>query len=117
LELIRQRIEPNIRGFDLKQRKVVRNQSSTEWEEPIIRISSDVFIEHPFVRRANDRTIHRERHDNGDNQFDSNNQAKSSSLSTINTNETRSNCINQRSFIPLPTTDDEDNLQLNNDEE
>jgi hypothetical protein len=102
LELIRQRIEPNAREF-----------VSKHWEEPIIRVTSDISIKRPFVRSTSDHTVNLRRQNNENNQFDSNNQLKINSLSTINTKQTQSN---RRSFIPMSTTD-ENNSQLNNDEE
>jgi len=99
LELIRQRIEQNAREFVSKR-----------WEEPIIRVRSDISIKRPFERSTSDHTVNLRRQDNENNQFDSNNQLKSNSLSTINTH------TNRRSFIPMATTD-ENNSQLNNDEE
>lgn len=114
LELIRQRIEPINRdvGSRYSNEQIVRNHSSVQWREPILRVSSDITIQRPFVRSASDRTVNRRSQDNDDNQsfihsfhgqFDSNNQAKSNSLSTINSKRTRTN---QRSFIPMSTTEE-----------
>ncbi len=103
-----------------------RNQSSRHWKTSITRVSSDVFTKHPFVRSSSDRTINQRRSEDDNNQpfnssfyspFDSNNQAKSSSLSTIITKRTqRTNYDNQRTFVPMPTTT-ENHSQSNNDGE
>jgi hypothetical protein len=100
-----------------------RIQSSRHWETSTTRVSSDVFTKHPFVRSSSDRTINRRRPEDDTvnnsfhSPFDSHNQAKSSSLSTIITKRTqRTNYNTQRTFVPMPTTT-ENHSQLNNDGE
>lgn len=81
-----------------------------------MRIRSDIVIQPPFQRSSSDRSIHRRSQDNDENQFDLNNQSKSNSLSTITSKRPRSIYINQRTFVPLPPTD-ENHSQINNNEE
>ena len=62
-----------------------------------------VTLRYPFTRSASDRTLNRQRQNHSfDRSFDSNNEAKSSSLSTIN--YARTVYPNQRTFVRLSTT-------------
>jgi hypothetical protein len=100
-----------------------RTQYSRHCESSTTRVSSsDAFSKHPFVRSSSDRTINRRGLDDDTNRsfyspFDSNNQAKSSSLSTIITKRTqRTNYNSQRTFVPMPTTTENHSRSSNDDE-
>jgi hypothetical protein len=127
LELLRQRIELNTNEFTSQfinqQPETIRNQNPTrpavQWREPISGYSSDSLSNRSQIRNVNDRTVI-EKHQTTDHRsttgpFDRNKQTKGNTSFTINT-KIRSNYLDRRSFVRLPTTHENHSHYNNHDE-
>ncbi|CAF0720099.1 unnamed protein product [Rotaria sordida] len=120
LELLRHRINlnnTNLKSECLNQQVDMLNnenskRTSIQWEAPIHRSDPDIFGKYTLPRSVSDRAMYERRpYDFNQSstkpfqcQFDHTNQAKSNSLSTINTKSSRSPYIDRCSFVPMPTT-------------